>query len=102
MGSGVIFGAFSSYRPIHSILARAQVGYRVLHCRISEVGVLLGLEPQAGQAGVAGVSVHVGASCGGIGACGCCHRYRVECRGTVEVVEVAQVVEPRSGDPGHC
>lgn len=76
-------------------MAGVQVGHRVLHCRISKVGVLLGLEPQTGQAGVAGVSVHVGTGCGGIGACGRGHRYRVERCGTVEVVEVAQVVEPR-------
>lgn len=100
-GSGVIVRASSSYRPIHSILAGTQVGHGVLHCRISEVGMLLGLEPQAGQAGVAGVSVHVGTGCGGIGACGRSHRYRVECRGAVEVVEVAQIVEPCSGNPGH-
>lgn len=45
--------------------------------------MLLGLEPQAGQAGVAGVSVHVGAGCGGVGASGRRHRYRIERRGAV-------------------
>lgn len=64
--------------------------------------MLLGLEPQAGQAGVAGVSVHVGTGCGGVGACSCSYRYRVERCGAVEVVEVAQVVEPCSGNPSHC
>lgn len=94
--------ASPSYWSIHSILAGAQVGHRVLHCRIGEIGVLLGFEPQTGQAGVAGVSVHVGAGGGSIGARGRSHRYRVEGRGTVEVVEVAQVVEPRGWNPGHC
>lgn len=61
--------------PIHSILARTQIGYRVLHCWISKVGMLLGLKSQGGQAGVAGVSVHVGTGCAGVGACGCSHGY---------------------------
>lgn len=52
-----------SYRPIHSVLARAQVGSCRLHCRVGEVGMLLGLQPQAGQAGVARVPVHIGAGC---------------------------------------
>lgn len=82
-------------------MAGAQVRHRVLHRRICEVGVLLGLEPKAGQAGVAGVSVHVGTGCGGIGASGCGHCYRVKRRGAVEVIEVAQVVEPTSGNSSH-
>lgn len=92
----------SSYWPVHSVLAGAQVGHRVLHCWICKVGMLLGLEPQAGQAGVAGVSVHVGTRCGGIGASGSSHCYRVECCRAVKVVEVAQVVEPSCGNPSHC
>lgn len=63
--------------------------------------MLLGFEPQAGQAGVAGVSVHVGAAGGGIGARGRRHRHRVESGGAVEVVEVPQVVEPGGGNPRH-
>lgn len=55
-----------SYRPVHSILARAQVGSCRLHCWVSEVSMLLGLQPQAGQAGVACVPVHVGAGSRGI------------------------------------
>lgn len=91
----------ASYWSINSILAGAQIGHRVLHRRVGEVGVLLGFEPQTGQTGVAGVSVHVGAGGGSVGARGCSHRHRVQGCGTVEVVEVAQVVEPRSGNPGH-
>lgn len=94
-------GAASSYWPVHGVLAGAQVRHRVLHRRVREVGVLLGLEPQAGQAGVAGVSVHVGAGRGGVGAGGRRHRYRVERRGAIEVVEVAQVVEAAGGNSGH-
>lgn len=74
-GSGSIVRRSSLYWPIHSILAGTQIGYRVLHCWISKVGMLLGLKSQAGQAGVAGVSVHVGTGCGGVGACGCSHGY---------------------------
>lgn len=90
------------HRPIHSVLAGAQVGHGVLHGRVGKVGVLLGLEPEAGQAGVAGVSVHVGPGRGGVRAGGRRHRHRVErccCSGAVEVVEVAQVVEASSRDP---
>lgn len=79
----------SSHRPIHSILTGTQVRHRVLHCRICKVSMLLGLEPKAGKAGIAGVSVHVGTGCGGVGACGCSHRYWVECCWAVEVVEGA-------------
>lgn len=91
---GVLVSAASSpsYGPVYSVLAGAQVGDGILHRRVSEVGVLLCLEPQAGQAGVAGVSVHIRTGRGGVGARGCRHRYRVERRGAVEVVEVAQVV----------
>lgn len=98
----MVAGASPSYRPVHSVLAGAQVGHGVLHCRVGEVGVLLGFEPQAGQAGVAGVSVHVGTGGGGVGARGRRHRHRVERCRAVEVVQVTQVVKPRSGNPGHC
>lgn len=62
-----------SHRPIHSVLAGTQVRHGVLHCRIRKVGMLLCLKPKAGQAGIAGVSVHVGTGRGGIGARGCSH-----------------------------
>lgn len=97
----VTTGVVPSHGPVHSILAGAEVGHGVLDCRVREVGMLLCFEPQAGQTGVTGVSVHVGAGSGGIGARGCSHRHRVESCGAVEVVEVPQVVEPGGRNSSH-
>lgn len=94
---GVEFGIPPSVQSlngsIHCILARAEVG-RVLHARIAEAGVLLGLQSETGQAGVACVPVDVGWRWGCIGA----SWGRIE-RGSTQVVEgvTERRVEARGG-----
>lgn len=61
--------------------------------------MLLGLQPQAGQAGVARVPVHVGAGCGGVRT-GTGGDSRVEAR-AVQIIDVSQVVEAWGRYPGH-
>lgn len=84
---------------VHRVLARAQIGGWVLHAGVSETRVLLGFQSQAGQAGVASVSVHVGRGGGRVGARRRGHA-RVE-RRVAEVVQVVEAVEAGARHAGH-